>query len=187
MSHDSLCRAKTALTEPTPANPLAHREASSALELARVNACPEGNRHQPAALLACTLELGVFLTARAPNRRRWSPAFGGRDDAGSRSRNTRERKWTRPHYSSSSSWCCCSAAVDSSTDAGLESEGRLARRDQSPPNGRCTAPTGCRRSWRDRRPYTSRGLRSTHRSTARSPGTRFFVRRKSRQPVRARL
>jgi hypothetical protein len=39
-------------------------------------------------------------------------------------------------------WCCCSAAADSSTDAGLESEGRLARRDHSPPNGRCTAPTG---------------------------------------------
>ena len=129
------------------------------------NACSEGNRHQPAPLLAYTLELGVFLTARAPNRRRWSPAFGGRDDAGPRSRNTGERKWTRPHCSSSSSWCCCSAAVDSSTDAGLESEGRLARRDQSSPNGRVHRSHGCRRSWRDRRPYTSRGLRSTHRST----------------------
>jgi hypothetical protein len=92
------------------------------------NACSEGNRHQPAGLLACTLELGVILTARAPNRRRSSPAFGGRDDAGPRPPNTRERKWTRPHCSSSSSWYCCSAAVDSSTDAGLESEGRLARR-----------------------------------------------------------
>ena len=108
-----------------------------------INACSEGNRHQPAPLLASTLESDVFLTARAPNRRRWLPAFGGRDDARPRSLNIRERKWTRPHCSSSSSWCCCSAAVDSSTDAGLESEARLARRDHSPPNGRCTAPTGC--------------------------------------------
>ena len=52
------------------------------------NACSEGNRHQLAPLLACTVELGVFLTARAPHRRRSSPAFGGCDDAGPRSPNT---------------------------------------------------------------------------------------------------
>jgi hypothetical protein len=75
--------------------------------------------------------VGVILTAKAPNRRRSSRAFGGRDDAGPRSPNTRERQWTRPHCSLSSSWCCCSAAADSSTDAGLESEGRFARRDHS--------------------------------------------------------
>jgi hypothetical protein len=121
-------------------------------------------------LLASTLESGVCLTARAPSCRRWSQAFGGRDDAGPRSPNTRERKWTRPHCSSSSSWCCCSAAVDSSTDAGLESEGRLARRDHSP--RAVHAPTGCLGAIGDR--TTSRGLRSTHRSTARSPGTPFL-------------
>jgi hypothetical protein len=36
------------------------------------NACSEENSHQPAPLLAYTLELAVILTARAPNRRRSS-------------------------------------------------------------------------------------------------------------------
>ena len=60
------------------------------------NACSEGNRHQPAPLLAYTWELGVFLTARAPNRRRWSPAFGGRDDPG-RARQTHGRENGHDH------------------------------------------------------------------------------------------
>jgi LPXTG-motif cell wall-anchored protein len=34
----------------------------------------------------------VTLTARATNRRRSSPAFNGRDDAGPRSRNTGREK-----------------------------------------------------------------------------------------------
>jgi hypothetical protein len=61
-----------------------------ALELARAfYACSEGNRHQRAPLLAYTWELGVILTARAPNRRRSSRAFCGRDDAGPHSPNIR--------------------------------------------------------------------------------------------------
>jgi hypothetical protein len=88
------------------------------------HACSEANRHQPAPLLASTSESGVFLTVRGRIAVVGPPAFGGRDDRGPRSHDTRERTWTRPHCSSSSSWCCCSAAVDSSTDAGSESEGR---------------------------------------------------------------
>jgi hypothetical protein len=53
------------------------------------NTCSEGNRHQRAPLLAYTWELGVILTARAPNRRRSSRAFCGRDDAGPHSPNIR--------------------------------------------------------------------------------------------------
>ena len=84
------------------------------------------------AVVSLHVGVGVILTAKAPNRRRSLRPFGGRDDAGPRSRNTGERKWTRPHCSSSSSWCCCSAAADSSTDAGFESDGRFARRHCSP-------------------------------------------------------
>jgi hypothetical protein len=98
----------------------------------------------------------VILSAKAPNRRRALPPFGRRDDPGPPSRHTEERKWTRPHCSSSSSWCCCSAAADSSTDAGFDSDRRFARRDFLVSFRTDTAHTGCRRSWRDRRPCTSR-------------------------------
>ena len=68
----------------------ARREASVSHSSWRAsNACSEGNRHQRAPLLAYTWELGVILTARAPNRRRSSRAFCGRDDAGPDSPNTR--------------------------------------------------------------------------------------------------
>ena len=65
-------------------------------------------REQTPACTAVSLHVGVgvILTARAPNRRRSLRALSGLDDAGPRSPNTRERKWTRPHCSSSSSWCC---------------------------------------------------------------------------------
>jgi hypothetical protein len=100
----------------------------------------ERNRRQPEPLLSCTV-VGVILTAKAPNRRRSGRPFGGRDNAGLCSRtHTGERKWTRPHCSSSSSSYCCSAAEDFSTDAGLESDGRFARRDHSPLTVRTPLP-----------------------------------------------
>jgi hypothetical protein len=80
-------------------------------------------REQTPACTVVSLHVGVVvLTARALNRRRSSRAFSGRDDAGPRSPNTQERKWTRPLCSSSSSWCSSSAAADSSTDVGFESD-----------------------------------------------------------------
>jgi hypothetical protein len=108
------------------------------------------------AVVSLHVGVGVILTAKAPNRRRALRPFGRRDDPGPRSRNTGERKWTRPHCSSSSSWCCCSAAADSSTDAGFESDGRFRSPGLFVPLRTSTAPTGCRRSWRDRRFVTSR-------------------------------
>jgi hypothetical protein len=89
-------------------------------------------REQTPACTVASLHVGVsvILTAKAPNRHRSSRPFDGRNDAGPRSRNTGERKWTRPQCSSSSSWCCCSAAVDSSTDAGFEF-GRAVRSPES--------------------------------------------------------
>ena len=61
-----------------------------------LNACSEGNRYQLAPLLAYTLESGVFLTARALNLRRWSPAFGGAMTQG-RARETHGRENGHDH------------------------------------------------------------------------------------------
>jgi hypothetical protein len=122
------------------------RDASLALGLAALIAVFRREQTPAYAVVSLHVRAGVILTAKAPNCRRSLRLFGGRDDAGPRSPNTRERKWTRPHCSSSSSWCCCSAAVDSSTDAGLESERAVGSPGSvAAPNGRCTAPTGCRR------------------------------------------
>ena len=73
------------------------------------------------------MELGVFLL-----RGRRIGVVGHQRSVEAALAKHRERKWTQPLCSSSSSWCCCSAAADFSTDAGLESKGRLARRDHSP-------------------------------------------------------
>jgi hypothetical protein len=116
------------------------RDASLAWGLAAFIAVFRREQTPACAVVSLDVGVGVILTAKAPNRRRSLRPFGGRDDAGPRSRNTGERKWTRPHCSSSSSWCCCSAAADSSTDAGFESDGRFARRDHWPPYG---TYTGC--------------------------------------------
>jgi hypothetical protein len=134
----------------------ARRDASLAWGLAAFIAVFKREQTPACAVVSLHVGVGVILTAKAPNRRRSLRPFGGRDDAGPRSRNTGERKWTRPHCSSSSSWCCCSAAADSSTDAGFESDGAVRSPGLFVPLRTYTAPTGCRRSWRDRRPYTSR-------------------------------
>jgi hypothetical protein len=118
----------------------ARRYASLAWGLAAFIAVFRREQTPACAVVSLHVEVGVILTAKAPNRRRSLRPFGGRDDAGPRSRNTGERKWTRPHCSSSSSWCCCSAAADSSTDAGFESDGRFARRDCSSPYARTPLP-----------------------------------------------
>src|SRR4030095_6624843 len=70
-SHDSLERSQVGWA------PCKARERGECLlsSCRAFNACSEGNRRPLAPLLAYTLELGVFLTARAPNRRRRSPAF----------------------------------------------------------------------------------------------------------------
>ena len=118
----------------------ARRDASLAWWLAAIIAVFRREQTTACAVVSLHVGVGVILTAKAPNRRRSRRPFGGRDDAGPRSRNTGERKWTRPHCSSSSSWCCCSAAADSSIDAGVESDGRFARRDCSSPYPRTPLP-----------------------------------------------
>ena len=118
----------------------ARRDASLAWGLAAFIAVFRREQTPACAVVSLHVGVGVILTAKAPNRRRSLRPFGGRDEPGPRSRNTGERKWTRPHCSSSSSWCCCSAAADSSTDAGFESDGRFARRDCSCPYARTPLP-----------------------------------------------
>jgi LPXTG-motif cell wall-anchored protein len=56
-----------------------------------VDACSVGNRHQPAPFVSLHVEVGVILTAKAPNRRRSSQAFSGPDDTGPRSPHTGEK------------------------------------------------------------------------------------------------
>lgn len=118
----------------------ARRDATLAWGLAAFIAVFRREQTTACAVVSLHVGVGVILTAKPPNCRRSRRPFGGRDDAGPRSRNTGERKWTRPHCSSSSSWCCCSAAADSSLDAGVESDGRFARRDCSSPYARTPLP-----------------------------------------------
>ena len=148
----------------------------SRLVLAAIIAVFRREQTTACAVVSLHVGVGVILTAKAPNRRRSRRPFGGRDDAGPRSRNTGERKWTRPHCSSSSSWCCCSAAADSSIDAGVESTGASLA-------GIVRPLTHVHRS-HGRSPILAgsatvhvASLRSTNRCTAHSLGTQSFVTR----------
>jgi hypothetical protein len=108
-----------------------------ALELASLCYLFRREQTPPCTAVSLHVGVGVILTARAPNRRRSSRAFGGRMTQG-RARETQGRENGHDHIARHRP----RGATDRRRRILLQTQG-LSR-------------TGCRRSWQDRRPHTSR-------------------------------